>query len=122
MVEIGRVDIITEVSLVASHMAMPREGYLDADVLHIFGYLKIKYNSRMCFDPTVHIATRRHLKNATGRSFMATLRKLFQVTMHLSLDLEVRVIIFGCTLTGITLERRELKDLALVSLSLSIKA
>ena len=52
MVEIGRVDILTEVSLMLSHMAMPREGHLDA-VLHIFGYPKIKYNSRMAFDPTV---------------------------------------------------------------------
>ena len=52
MVEIGRVDILTEVSLMASHLAMPREGHLDA-VLHIFGYLKIKNNSRMAFDPTV---------------------------------------------------------------------
>jgi hypothetical protein len=37
-------------------------------------------------------------------------------------NLTVRVLIFGCTLTAITLERRELEDLALVSLSLSIKA
>ena len=114
MVEIGRLDIITEVSLVASHMAMPREGHLDADVLHIFGYLKIKYNSRCALTQQSHIATRRHLKSATGRSFMATLRELFQV-MHLRL--EVRVLIFGFTLTAITLERRELEDLALVSLS-----
>jgi hypothetical protein len=41
MVEIGRVDILTEVSMMSSHMAMPREGHLDA-VLHIFGYLKAK--------------------------------------------------------------------------------
>ena len=52
MVEIGQVDILTEVLLMSSYMAMPREGHLDA-VLHIFGYLKIKYNSRMAFDPTV---------------------------------------------------------------------
>ncbi len=45
-------DILTEVSLMLSHMAMPCEGYLDA-VLHIFGYLKIKYNLRIAFDPTV---------------------------------------------------------------------
>ena len=45
-------DILTEVLLMLSHMAMPCEGHLDA-VLHIFGYLKIKYNSRMSFDPTV---------------------------------------------------------------------
>ena len=35
----------------SSYMAMPREGHLDT-VLHVFGYLKAKYNSRMAFDPT----------------------------------------------------------------------
>jgi hypothetical protein len=52
MVEIGQVDIITEVSLMLSHMAMPQERHLDT-VLHIIGYLKVKYNSRMCFNHTV---------------------------------------------------------------------
>jgi Reverse transcriptase (RNA-dependent DNA polymerase) len=44
MVEIGRVDMITEVSKLASHMALPREGHLDA-VFHIFGWLKRKHGS-----------------------------------------------------------------------------
>ena len=44
IVELGRVDIITEVSTLASQMAMPREGHLDA-ALHVFGYLKTKHNS-----------------------------------------------------------------------------
>ena len=30
IVEIGRIDIITEVSMLASHMALPREGHLEA--------------------------------------------------------------------------------------------
>jgi len=51
MVELGRVDIIVEVSMLASHMALPREGHLDA-IFHIFGYLKNKHNARMVFDPT----------------------------------------------------------------------
>ena len=51
MVEIGRIDIMTEVSMLASHLAMPREGHLDA-VLHVFAYLKKKYNSRLALDPT----------------------------------------------------------------------
>ena len=49
--ELGRVDIITEVSKLASHMALPREGHLEA-VFHIFSYLKKRHNSRMVFDPT----------------------------------------------------------------------
>ena len=50
-VEIGRIDITTEVSMLASHMAMPREGHLFA-VFHVFAYLKQKHNSRLIFDPT----------------------------------------------------------------------
>ena len=51
MVEIGRIDMITEVSMMASHNAMPREGHLD-NIFHMFAYLKIKHNSRMVFDPS----------------------------------------------------------------------
>jgi hypothetical protein len=51
MVEIGQVDMITEVSRSASHMAMPSEEHLQA-VLHIFGYLKKKHGSRMVFEPS----------------------------------------------------------------------
>jgi len=50
MVEIGRIDIATEVSILSSHLAYPREGHLDA-ALHIMGYLKAKHNSRLVFDP-----------------------------------------------------------------------
>ena len=51
MVEIGRVDMLTEVSVMASQLAMPREGHLEC-LFHMFSYLKIKHNSRMVFDPT----------------------------------------------------------------------
>ena len=34
IVELGRIDIITEVSMLASQLAIPREGYLEA-VFHI---------------------------------------------------------------------------------------
>ena len=51
MVELGRIDIITEVSMLASQLALPREGHLEA-VFHIFGYLKGHHNSRMVFGPT----------------------------------------------------------------------
>ena len=51
MVEIGRLNIITEVSMMASHIDMPREGHLEA-VLHVFSFLLQRYNSRMAFDLT----------------------------------------------------------------------
>jgi hypothetical protein len=50
IVEISRLEIITEVSMLASHMAMPREGHLYA-VFRAFAYLKAKHNSRLIFDP-----------------------------------------------------------------------
>jgi N-acyl-L-homoserine lactone synthetase len=42
-VELGHVDIITEVSmLLSSHLALPREGHLGA-VFYIFAYTKKKH-------------------------------------------------------------------------------
>jgi len=51
MVEIGRVDIITETSILASFAAMPREGHLEA-ALHVFAFLDKHHNTRLVFDPT----------------------------------------------------------------------
>ena len=51
MVEIGRVDISTEVSVLSSYLAYPRVGHLEA-AIHIMGYLSAKYNSRIFFNPT----------------------------------------------------------------------
>eukprot|EP01082_Thalassiosira_pseudonana_P000405 g60.t1 g60 contig1:137315-137881(+) len=51
MVEVGRIDINTEVSLLSQHLALPRVGHLQA-ALHIMAYLRSKHNSRMVFDAT----------------------------------------------------------------------
>lgn len=51
IVEMGRIDIITEVSMLSSFVALPREGHL-AQVLHIFAYLKSHYNARLMLDPS----------------------------------------------------------------------
>ena len=44
MVELGCVDIITELSLLLSHMALPREGHSDT-VFHMYSHLKANHNS-----------------------------------------------------------------------------
>jgi hypothetical protein len=51
MVELGRVDICLETSMMSSHLALPREGHL-AQLYHIFAYLKKYHNSEMVFDPS----------------------------------------------------------------------
>jgi len=53
MVELGRIDIITEVSMLASHLALPRRGHLEA-CFHMFAtsYLKSNHNATVVMDPT----------------------------------------------------------------------
>jgi hypothetical protein len=51
MVELGCIDIATEVSVLSSYLACPREGHL-GNALHVMGYLQLKHNSRLIFDPT----------------------------------------------------------------------
>ena len=47
--ELGRLDILLEVSLLSHHLALPREGHLE-QVLHIFGYLKEHKKLILMFD------------------------------------------------------------------------
>jgi hypothetical protein len=49
-IEIGRIDILLEVSLLSSHLALPRIGHLQA-VYRVFGYLKQVPKRRLYFDP-----------------------------------------------------------------------
>lgn len=51
IVELGRVDICLECSIMSSQIALPRVGHLE-QVLHIFGYLKNHHNAELVFDPT----------------------------------------------------------------------
>ena len=51
MVELGCVDICLEVSMMSSHLVLPREGHLE-QLYHIFAYLKKYHNSEMVFDPS----------------------------------------------------------------------
>jgi hypothetical protein len=50
-VELGRIDIITEVSMLSTYLCSPREGHLKA-VFHVFAYLGLHHNARVVFDPT----------------------------------------------------------------------
>ena len=49
-VQIGRVDILLEVSLISSQLALPRVGHLQA-VYRVFGYLKQVPKRKLYFDP-----------------------------------------------------------------------
>ena len=51
MVELGRIDICCEVSMMSSHLALPREGRLAQD-FHISAYLKKQHNYALVFFPS----------------------------------------------------------------------
>jgi hypothetical protein len=51
IIEMGRRDITTEVSMLAAYIAAPREGHLNA-VFHVFAYLKNKHNASLIYDPS----------------------------------------------------------------------
>jgi hypothetical protein len=50
-VELGRIDIITEVSMLSTFVCMPLECHVDA-VYHLFAYLSLHHNARVVFEPT----------------------------------------------------------------------
>ena len=49
--ELGRVDINVEASMMSSHLAMTREGHMQK-LLQVFVYLKKHMNTEMVFDPS----------------------------------------------------------------------
>jgi hypothetical protein len=51
-IELGRIDIIVEVSLLSCFLACPQEGHLQ-QAFHVFGYLKKHAQPWMVFDETV---------------------------------------------------------------------
>ena len=81
MVEIGWVDMCLEVSMMALHVALPREGQMEAlmhifmmalhvalpreghmeVLLHIFGFLKKYHNTEMVYDPSHPIVDKMQL-------------------------------------------------------------
>ena len=50
--ELGRLDILVEVSMLSRFLASPREGHLD-ETLHVFAYLKSHTRSTLVFDDTL---------------------------------------------------------------------
>ena len=49
ILEIGRINILLEVSLTPTHLSLTREGKIE-QVIHIFGYIDIQKNTRLILD------------------------------------------------------------------------
>ena len=68
MVELGQIDIMAEVSILASYNTMPRKGHLEA-VYHLYAYLKAKHNSTMIFDPSYPKISESDFKEVDWKEF-----------------------------------------------------
>ena len=74
MVELRRVDIITEVSMLVLFLSIPREGHLEA-VFHIDAYLDKRHNSRMVFDLTYPDIDLSELKECSWKDFYGDVKE-----------------------------------------------
>ncbi len=92
MVELGRIDITTEVSLLSSHLAYPQEGHLET-ALHIMSYLSQKHNTRFIFDPTYPKIDLGQFPQYNWTKFYGNVKEAIPVDMPepLGKDLDVRM-------------------------------
>ena len=58
MVELGCVDICCKLSIMSSHLSLPREGHLK-ELFHIFSNLRKYHYSEMVFDPSDPVVDKR---------------------------------------------------------------
>ena len=66
IVELGRIDIAYEVSVLSSYLAFPRTGHLN-QALHMFKHLEIHNTSELTFDPKEYYIDDKSLKEAKDK-------------------------------------------------------
>ncbi len=90
MVELGCVDIAVEVSLLLLYLAYPREGHLEA-AIHVMGYLHLKHNSRLVFDPTYPILNEDNFPQFDWTEFYGDVTEAIPTDMPMPLGKEVDI-------------------------------
>ena len=78
IVELRKIDIATEVSLLSSHVALPRKGHLQT-VFHIYAYLKKRHNSRLALDPSYPEIDMRVSIKQIGQTSMGMSRRQYLI-------------------------------------------
>ena len=78
-IELGRIDIVVEVNMLARFQACPREGHLE-QMFHMFGYLKRYNRSSLVFDWTEPRLDATMFKSVIGRSITPAQRRRSRTT------------------------------------------
>ncbi len=76
MAELGRIDIVIEVSMLSSYLACLCEGHLE-NALHVMGYLQLSITHDSSLTQHTLTLTRLFFHPLNGWSFMATWKKQF---------------------------------------------
>ncbi len=92
MVELGCIDIATEVSFLSFHLAYPCKGQLET-ALHIMSYLSQKHNTQLIFDPTYPNIDMGQFPQYNWTEFYGNVEEAIPVDMPepLGKDLDVRM-------------------------------
>ena len=88
IVELGRVDVITEVSMLASYLCNPRDGHLDA-ALHLYSYLKTHHNARLVLDPSYPDIDKKNFIHSDWENFYGDVKEELPPDMPKPLGKEV---------------------------------
>ena len=105
-VEIGRVDILLETSLMSSYLALPREGQLE-QVLHMVGYLKEHKKMRLMFDSNKPFTDERWLREYDWFDFYRHAKESIPPNMPEARGLDVSISAFvDANLAGNLKDRR----------------
>ena len=94
MIEIGKVDIITEVSMMASPMVMHMEGHLEV-VWYVFSFLHHKHNYSMALDPTYNVINMSDSEECQWKDFYRKFVLIFPFIVS-NLILVYRWIVVSC--------------------------
>ena len=106
MCELGRVDILTDVSVLSSQLVLPRDGHLDA-VFHMFAYLEQKHNARLIFDPTYPTIDMTVFKECDWKHFYGDVKEALHpthrrhVARKLTCDCSATLITQGTNYVGV---------------------
>ena len=80
-VEISRMDILLETSILSNHLALPREGHLE-NVFHTVGYLKRRKKLRLLFDSGYPTTKEKFFKKCDWFDFYRDAEEAIPPKMH----------------------------------------
>jgi hypothetical protein len=92
-VELVRIDIITEVSMLSNHLCVPHEGHIEA-VFHVFSYMGLHHNARVAVDPTYPCVDMGAFIKTVCKSMYGYVKKMVPSDAHVPRRKEVDLRLF----------------------------